>query len=153
MGRADIFNNMIEQKLLGLHTCYLAKVLSTNGKTAKILPLGKVKAYGEEAKAQSPLTNVPITSSARYKFTLKNLEYERDVDITTSPSAEGCVGSVRLIEDKNRENFAIVEPIAAGDIVVCICADRNITDAKKGINSTPPAGHHSQSDSIIIGIL
>lgn len=140
MGRTDIINNIIEQKLLGLHTCYLAKVISTDGKTAKIQPLGKVKAYGEEAKAQSPLTNVPIINSARYKFVSKRLTYVREV-----ADHSGITDT---------QTFAIVQrEIQAGDIVVCICADRNISDAKKGINSTPPAGHHSQSDSIIIGIL
>lgn len=140
MGRADIINNIIEQKMLALHTCYLAKVISTDGETAKIQPLGKVKAYGEEAKAQSPLTNVPIINSARYKFVPKRLTYVKDV--------------VDHSGITDTQTFAIVQrKIQAGDIVVCICADRNITDARKGINSTPPAGHHSQSDSIIIGIL
>lgn len=140
MGRSDIISNMIEQKLLGLHTCYLAKVLSTDGKTAKILPLGKVKAYGEEGKEQSPLTNVPIINSARYKFKSQLISYTTNV--------------IEHDAYNNSQTFALVpEEIQAGDIVVCVCGDRNITDAKKGINSVPPAGHHSQSDSIIIGIL
>ena len=41
----------------------------------------------------------------------------------------------------------------AGSIVVCICCERNISDAKKGINTVVPAGRHSMSDSIIIGVL
>ena len=46
-----------------------------------------------------------------------------------------------------------VTEIQAGDIAVCICCERDITQAKKGINSVPPVGHHSMSDSIIIGVL
>lgn len=43
--------------------------------------------------------------------------------------------------------------LATGDIVVCIVCDRDITEALKGNNRTPPAGHHSLSDSVVIGVL
>lgn len=43
--------------------------------------------------------------------------------------------------------------IAKNDLVFVVCADRNITESLKGINATPPIGHHSLSDSIIVGIL
>lgn len=46
-----------------------------------------------------------------------------------------------------------VTDIKKGDVVVCICCERNITEAKKGRNVLPPVGHHSMSDSIIIGVL
>lgn len=109
MGNMSFFENMIERKLLNLHTAYLGKVVSTNGKTAKIQPLGMTKAYGEAAQKQSSLSNVPITKN--------------------------------------------VTEIAEGDIAVCICCERDITDAKKGRNAVPALGHHSMSDSIIIGVL
>ena len=53
MGYAGIFKDMINEELLSLHTAYIAKVLSTDGKTAKIQPLGNVKAYGKKAQKQS----------------------------------------------------------------------------------------------------
>lgn len=109
MGNLSFFENIVEKKLLNLHTAYLGKVISTNGKTAKIQPLGLSKAYGETAQKQSPLTNVPVTKQ--------------------------------------------VKEISVGDIVVCICCERDITGAKKGRNTTPALGHHSMSDSIIIGVL
>lgn len=123
MGQFKFIENMIEGKLLSLHTAYLAKVLSVNGSKAKIQPLGMTKAYGETAKKQSPLSSVPILSSARYKATLKGGE------------------------------LADVKPIASGDIVLCVCCERDITEAKKGKNATPALGHHSMSDSIIVGVL
>ena len=119
---------MIDEKILSIHTAYLAKIISTNGSTAKIQPLGKVKAYGGKAQAQKPLTDVPIIHSARNKVTNK---YISSVD----------------------ENLAVLTPLSAGDIVIVVCCERNITDAKKGINSTPVIGHHSKSDSVIVGIL
>lgn len=44
-------------------------------------------------------------------------------------------------------------PISSGDIVICICCDRDITEAKRGNNSLPPTGHHSMSDCVIVGVL
>lgn len=104
-----VTEQMLNNKLLALHTAYLAKVISTNGRTAKIQPLGLTKAYGSAAQKQSPLSNVPFTKQ--------------------------------------------ITEISAGDIVVCICCERNITEAKKGNNVLPPAGHHSMSDSVIVGVL
>ena len=123
MQKITFFENLIENKLKLLHTAYLAKVTSTNGETAKIQPLGKTKAYGENARSQSPLSNVPIIRSARYKFVV------------------------------NDEQIAEIKPIASGDIVLCVCCERDISEAKKGNNSVPAIGHHSMSDSVIVGIL
>lgn len=148
----DFIENAIEQKLLSLHTCYLAKVLSINGNVAKIQPLGKTKAYGEEAKTQSPLSNVPIAQSARYKISAKNITYVTDTSVSTT-KADGYVTGVTVSDKKNAQNVAVLKSLEAGDIVVCVCCERNISDAKKGVNSTPPRGHHSMSDSIIVGVL
>lgn len=129
MGSLKFIENLIESKLLNLHTAYLAKVLAVNGSTAKIQPLGLTKQYGEAAAAQSPLSKVPIINSARYKI---------DMDILDD--------SIKLTE-------AVVKPLKAGDIVICVCCERDIAEAKKGKNTLPPAGHHQQSDSVIVGIL
>lgn len=109
MGYAKYFDDFIDNKLLSLHTAYLAKVLSVKGKTAKIQPLGLTKETGEKAMKQSVLTAVPFTKQ--------------------------------------------VKDLAKGDIVVVICCERNITEAKKGKNVLPPSGHHNMSDSVIIGVL
>lgn len=46
-----------------------------------------------------------------------------------------------------------VGALSVGNIVVCIVCDRDITEALKGNNRVPPAGHHSLSDSVVIGVL
>lgn len=134
MGKLDFIENMIEEKLLGVHTAYIAKVISTNGKTAKIQPLGNIKAYGKSAQKQSPLSNVPILNNAQQKFSKKTIEY---------------------LTDGGKERTEIVTPvsIASGDLVLCVCCDRDISEAKKGNSATPQIGHHSMSDSVIVGIL
>lgn len=171
MGKLDFFDNMIESKLLNLHTCYLAKVISTDGTTAKIQPLGKAKQYGETAVDQSPLSGVPIANSAKWKYTKETITYVKDVTLNTSTGsfATGVSGgaespayvsstgnaltSATITQQKETKDIVTVKPIAAGDIVVCVCGERNITEARKGNNAVPPVGHHSMSDSIIVAIL
>lgn len=132
------FENMINSRLLSLHTAYLAKVLSCNGNTAKIQPLGKVQAYGEEAQEQSPLSDVPI---ACQKLVNKTFEVVTSVSFGTNKT------------EKTTLTIPQIEPLAKGDIVICVCCERDISEAKKGKNTVPVEGHHSMSDSVIVGVL
>lgn len=74
-------------------------------------------------QSQSVLTNVPITQAAQYKIS------------------------------RDEDGFAKLTPLSAGDIVICLCCDRYIGDALKGNNTLLPAGWHSKSDSVIVGII
>lgn len=58
------FENLVDQKILMLHTCYLAKVISVDGEQARIQPLALIKAYKQEAKQQAIIENVPICKHA-----------------------------------------------------------------------------------------
>lgn len=62
--------------------------------------------------------------------------------------------------EKNRavvSNIPIIksarEDVKKGAIVLCVCCDRDISQAKKGLNTAPAAGHHSLSDSVVVGVL
>lgn len=110
MGNLKFFENMVDKKLLDLHTAFLAQVLSVSEKTAKIQPLGMTKETGGTARKYAPIPSAAITRQVR-------------------------------------------ENISVGDIAVCICCDRDITEAKQGKNVLPPPGHHSMSDCVIIGTL
>ena len=48
---------------------------------------------------------------------------------------------------------ATIKQIEEDDIVVCLCADRDISQTKNGSVALPAHGSHSLSDSIIVGIL
>lgn len=135
MGYSSIMEDMIENKLLSLHTAYVAKVLSYSGGKAKIQPLNMVKAYGSKAQKQDPLSGVPVINSARYKLSTKTIYY---VD------HEGKEQSTQVVTARS---------LQAGDIVFCGCAERDISSAKNGDISTPSIGHHSMSDSVVLGIL
>lgn len=152
MSGLNYIDDSIEKKLLDLHTAYLAKVLSVNGKYAKIQPLGKTKEIGKTAVTKAPLSNVPIVDSAKNKITTKDITFVSKVSLNVSKS-DGYVSSVSPNVTTKTEKVAVVKPIAAGDIVICVCADRDISEFKSGRNSTPSAGHHSLSDSVIVGIL
>lgn len=126
MGNLKIFEDMIEDSLLALNTAYVAKVIKCNGNTATVLPLTKSKQYGNAAVEPSVISDIPVIQSSRYKLQTTTIDGKE----VLTPTA-----------------------LAAGDIVFCVCADRNITEAKNGRMSTPPIGHHSRSDSVVVGIL
>lgn len=132
MGLDKYLRETIQQTLKNLHTAYLGKVLSVKGNTATVQPLGLTKAYGEKAKAQAIVSNIPIA------FTKTKTE-----EITY------------MVSETKTETKTIIVPstLARGDIVVCVVCDRDITEARKGNNALPPVGEHSLSDSVIVGCL
>ena len=135
MANLRVFEDMIEDKLLDLHTAYVAKVISFNGTCATIQPLGMIKQYGKSAERQAVVSNAPVIQSARYKL---------------STTTRACRTSGTGTEQ--REHI-VMSPLTSGDLVFCVCAERDITEAKKGNISTPQLGHHSLSDSVVVGIL
>lgn len=51
-------------------------------------------------------------------------------------------------------NGAAVEyenDIKAGDVVFCVCAERDITETRKGKYALPAKGRHMLSDAVIVG--
>ncbi len=135
-------DDMIEEKLLSLHTAYIAKVLSFDGEKANIQPLGMIKQYGKPAQKQSMVSGVPVVQSARYKITTEM----RDCGVSTS-------GGINCSLRTEKREHIVTIPLAAGDLVVCVCAERDITEAIRGNITQPQIGHHSMSDSIIVGVL
>ena len=127
MGFNKYFDEAIQQAMRNLHTAYLAKVLSVNGNTATVQPLGLTKAYGEKAKKQAVVSNIPIATT---KAKTAEIQTETGTQTVLVPSA-----------------------LARGDIVLCVVCDRDITEARKGNNALPPVGEHSLSDSVIVGVL
>ena len=122
MGNLKFFDEMINKKLLDLHTAFLAKVLSISGNQAKVQPLGMTKEIGGTAKSYAPISSVPFTRNAQYKLSVDN-------------------------------GVLTASTVTNGDIVICVCCDRDITAAKQGNNVLPPVGHHSMSDCVIVGVL
>lgn len=125
MGNAtNVIQGMINNALMQTHTAFCATVLSVSGGKAKVQPLNMVKAVGGKDQKQAPIIDVPILKPT-YKV---NVTYK----------GEGCSESY-------------VCDIKKGDTVYCLCAERDITETKKGKFATPVQGRHMLSDAVIIG--
>lgn len=44
-----------------------------------------------------------------------------------------------------------VDGVAAGDTVFCVCAERDISETRKGNFALPVSGRHMLSDAVIVG--
>ena len=142
MSLTTAIKSIVEENSKNLHVAFLAQILIVEGTTAKIQPLGLTRDYGGTAKKQAPITNVPILDSALYRVTPIQVDIVTGIDFdsgTVSREDGGTIGKLT--------------PIKKGDIVLCICCDRNIDAALKGENSLPPAGYHNQSDCVIVSII
>ncbi|MGN0243473.1 MAG: hypothetical protein ACI4CT_05370 [Lachnospiraceae bacterium] len=126
--------NIVSNAVMELHTAFFAVVLSVNkdGTEATVQPLALTKEYGSDEEKQSVLDKIPVLESAR-KFSKEKVTVN-------------CGGYT--------DNITIpkVTGVEVGDIVYCLCADRNITETKKGEFALPAKGHHSLSDAVVIGI-
>ena len=147
MMNTQFFSQMMEEKLMGLHTAYIAKVLSINGDKASVQPLAMTKQYGVAAQKSSPVTAY-LLNNAKYRLQPKSKSVVAGI---TTEQSNGYITKVSPV--KEELSYAEPTPLKAGDIVFCVCADRNITEAVKGNLSVPPIGHHSMSDSVIVGVL
>lgn len=127
MDITNVINQLIETKLLRLHTAFLGVVLAvdTSKYTANIQPLTMAKQAGKTDGIRQPvLMNTPVLKNAMYKIT-------------------------GISEGK-----ATATTISTGDIVLCVACERDITDAKKGKSAIPKTtGHHQLQDSIVVGVL
>ena len=122
MGMSGAFDGMMEEKLLNLHTAFIAKVVSVQGNTCTVRPLDKIKAYGQAAKAQAVISRVPVLSHVHH-FSVDD------------------------------EGHLTMKPIEAGDLVFCVCAERDISSSVKGQSTTPPIGHHQIKDALVVGLI
>lgn len=141
MSLQKLINDSIDERLKSLHCAFIAKILSVSGDKARIQPLGLTKQYGGTAQKQAVISNVHISRSALYKFTRKDITYVTNVNFGAKTTT--------------KETTAVCEaiPIQAGDIVICVCCDRNIDAALKGKNELPPVGFHNKSDCVIVSII
>ena len=131
-----LINESFDEKAKSLHCAFIAQILSVSGNKARIQPLGLTKQYGGTAQKQAVIAGVHISKSALYKFTTKDITYSYNEDGNTKT-----------------QTIPVPEPISAGDIVLCVCCDRNIEAALKGRNELPPVGCHNKSDCVIVSII
>jgi len=120
----NAIQGLINNALMVTHTAFCGKVISVKGNLAKVQPLNMVKAKGGNAQKQAVITDVPILQPA-YKATVTYEGEECEVKYTCD--------------------------IKAGDTVYCVCAERDITETRKGKFALPVQGRHMLSDAVIVG--
>lgn len=145
MGLGKTFDDFVEEKLLNLHTAFIATVTGTQGPTkCSVKPLDKIKSYGQKAKAQAVITNVPVLNHVRHYTLVKE-------DLTIDTDAGNIVPNPH--PKPVNEGHLRVEPLKAGDIVLCVCAERDISSSVNGMSSTPPVGHHQIANAVVVGLI
>lgn len=126
------FEAMIEKYLLNIHTGYLGKVLSVEGKTARIQPLTLYKAVGGNAKEAKPTSAyVPL-----------NIKYKPE-KITYMKTATTSETKTVLVPDELKN----------GDIVFVGICERDISNAINGIISEETNRHHDINDGVILKVV
>lgn len=117
-------NRIIRQQLMEINTAFIGKVISCSGDEATVQPLNMIRAQGGDAKKQALITGCPVAKSAGYLI---------PGTCPTKPSSW--------------------RGVSAGDIVICVCCDRDITETRSGKFAAPASGIHSISNAVVIGIL
>lgn len=125
MKNSNVFGDMILEQLMNTHVAFFGKVVKMNGPDeCSVQPLDKIKAYGQAAKSQAVVSKVPILNHVR---------------------------RMTLVERADHAGHLKVEPLRAGDIVLCVCCDRDIASSRKGGSVVPPVGCHDLSNAVVVG--
>lgn len=174
---AVITDQALEQKLLHIHTAFIGEItkLGENCETACVQPLELLKPIGKSPMRQALLSDIPVLEHCRYRI----VEEERQcliegnsgcscsvtskvsTSVSVNPdtgvgSGTGTATGTGTVNCSCREETRIhlkKEPIQVGEIVLCVCCDRDNTETRKGKEATPKLGHHSIKDAIVVGII
>lgn len=133
MNEFSFFENMIEQRILSIHTAFLAKVISVDDDGATVQPLMSLKstATGE----QTAVGYIRVTVPKNIKFKRENITYR--VSDTSSIT----------------KTVVVPDDIAVGDIVYIGICERDITNAKTGGAELATMRAHDMNDGVILCVL
>lgn len=138
----EYFEILKNQIILSLNTCFPAKVLEFDGEEAKIQPLFKTKEWNEEPEVQKPIDGVPILKQ-RYE-----VHQGKAIDVFIPGALE------------NQYSLTYNEPILvkpvlkAGDIVLCVVAQRSLDDVVEGVPyNVGGARIMNTQDAVIVGVI
>lgn len=135
MSGAASFRGMIEEALLNTHTAFVGKVVQVNGDVADVQPLNMLVTMEGVKKKLPKLEKVPILKSAR--------KFEKKSAVSSSSGEPSHAHTVIQWEPVKPE---------PGDIVFCVCSDRDISDTKNGDFAVPVKGRHMLSSAVVVGI-
>lgn len=136
MARSAAFGNMIEQALLNTHIAFVGKIVKVKGDFASVQPLNMTQSMDGTITKLPKLDNVPILKSVR--------KWDKKEEIISSSGGDPAhTHKIQHWEPKRPE---------PGDVVFCVCSDRDIADTQKGEFAVPVLGHHMLSSAVIVGV-
>lgn len=123
---------IINEKIINLHTAFLGKVIGINNKTARVVPLTYSKNISGVLKEQTPV-------SARIP---QNIKVKRK-DI------------MYRVSDNTSETTTVIVPdeLVVGDIVFCGVSERDITSENIMGKTIEPTRHHDINDAVVLVVL
>lgn len=136
----DFFKNLIQNELIGLHTAFVGVVKAVNDTTARVAPLTYSKDVRGNLLEQAIVTAVVPPN---VKYVTKDITYITSVTYSSD--------SVSTTDDT--VTVLVPEALTAGDIVLCVVCERDITYAVKGTLHEPSNRRHDMNDSVIIKVL
>ena len=124
--------NLIEDKLLNLHTAFLGRVVSVNGDAARVQPRMTYGAAGG-VRTEHKAVSVMIPKNVKYKA--ETITYFTGSNTT------------------NTKEVLTPDSVLVGDIVFCGVCERDITNARNGIETLASSRRHNVNDGVILRVL
>jgi len=123
---------LINEKIINLHTAFIGKVIGINNNTARVVPLTYSKNISGTLKEQTPVSAL-IPQNVKVKHE----------DIT-----------YRFSENTSETTTVIVpDELVVGDIVFCGVSERDITSENITGKIIEPTRHHDINDAVVLAVL
>lgn len=128
MSQLGVIEQIMQGEILSIRTAFVAKVIKTEDETADIQPLQMFRQTDGTYEKNPILLGVPVLKHV-CKFTQE----------TVADSQGDTHKQVKIL------------PLSVGDIVFCVCADRDLGYTTEG-EFDKPTRSHNISDAVIVGI-
>lgn len=167
-----VLDDLMNEKLMNTYVSFIGKITGnvtgnspvSSGKMCDIQPLFQYKEVAGSEKTPSIITNVPISQSVRkieyYEYKIEDHTIVHPTHGTEIKVHESKGTLTKADESQQAKNSNVygghlkVVPFEAGDIVICVCCDRNIDEVRKGNLALPSsASVHAMSNCIVVGYL
>lgn len=110
MGNIKYLEQLVEDKLTAMHTAFIGRVLSFSGASARVQPLGGIKAL---------LVDIPVIESARYRLKTRepvSIEALKEGDLVLCLCCESDISGSRRGQDSRPTpaKFSLSDAVVVG---------------------------------------
>lgn len=149
-------DNMITNAVNNIHTAYLARVVRVNGNRATVQPLSRYQETGQQAAEQAVVSAFILNQAQHYLSTLTITPVTNVTPTFQTQTIDGVTFTYVKSVTPTTQSYTVVSsrPIQAGDTVLCVACERDISGQTFGQITTPdPSKNYSLSNSVIVGIV